>query len=99
MSASRPQEHSGTHSFGPTHPFTHFLLVPPPPLQHQVTAGVCAFNFPAMIPLWLFPLATAAGNCMLLKPSERDPGAALLLAELAREAGGWARPDDRVSCV
>lgn len=41
----------------------------------------------AMIPLWLFPLATAAGNSMVLKPSERDPGAAMMLAELALEAG------------
>lgn len=40
-----------------------------------------------MIPLWLFPLATAAGNSMVLKPSERDPGAAMILAELALEAG------------
>lgn len=52
-----------------------------------VTAGICPFNFPAMIPLWLFPLATAAGNSMVLKPSERDPGAAMILAELALEAG------------
>lgn len=43
--------------------------------------------FAAMIPLWLFPLATAAGNSMVLKPSERDPGAAMILAELALEAG------------
>jgi hypothetical protein len=42
-----------------------------------------------MIPLWMFPMATAAGNCMVLKPSERDPGAAMMLAELALEAGGW----------
>lgn len=41
-----------------------------------------------MIPLWMFPVATAAGNCMVLKPSERDPGAAMMLAELALEAGG-----------
>jgi malonate-semialdehyde dehydrogenase (acetylating)/methylmalonate-semialdehyde dehydrogenase len=52
-----------------------------------VTAGICPFNFPAMIPLWLFPLATAAGNSMVLKPSERDPGAAMILAQLALEAG------------
>lgn len=52
-----------------------------------VTAGICPFNFPAMIPLWMFPMATAAGNCMVLKPSERDPGAAMMLAELALEAG------------
>ncbi|CAF0852298.1 unnamed protein product [Brachionus calyciflorus] len=52
-----------------------------------VTAGICPFNFPAMIPLWMFPLATVAGNTMILKPSEKDPGAAMLLAELARQAG------------
>ena len=45
----------------------------------------------AMIPLWMFPMATAAGNCMVLKPSERDPGAAMMLAELALEAGGCGR--------
>mmetsp|Transcript_597 Transcript_597/g.2119 ORF Transcript_597/g.2119 Transcript_597/m.2119 type:complete len:528 (-) Transcript_597:1152-2735(-) len=52
-----------------------------------VVAGVCAFNFPAMIPLWMFPMACAAGNTMIIKPSERVPGAALKLAELASEAG------------
>ncbi|CAG8480279.1 14631_t:CDS:10 [Dentiscutata erythropus] len=52
-----------------------------------VTAGICPFNFPAMIPLWMFPLSIAAGNTMILKPSERDPGAALILAQLAKEAG------------
>lgn len=52
-----------------------------------VTAGICPFNFPAMVPLWLFPIATAAGNSMVLKPSERDPGAAMMLAEMALEAG------------
>jgi malonate-semialdehyde dehydrogenase (acetylating)/methylmalonate-semialdehyde dehydrogenase len=40
-----------------------------------------------MIPLWMFPLATAAGNTMVLKPSERDPGASMMLGELALEAG------------
>ena len=52
-----------------------------------VCAGICPFNFPAMIPLWMFPMATAAGNTFLLKPSERDPGAAMMLAQLAHEAG------------
>jgi malonate-semialdehyde dehydrogenase (acetylating)/methylmalonate-semialdehyde dehydrogenase len=52
-----------------------------------VIAGICPFNFPAMIPLWMFPMALAAGNTMLLKPSERDPGAAMLIAKLAQEAG------------
>lgn len=52
-----------------------------------VVAAICPFNFPAMIPLWCIPIATVTGNCLILKPSERDPGAALILAELAREAG------------
>ncbi|KAH8696427.1 putative methylmalonate-semialdehyde dehydrogenase [Talaromyces proteolyticus] len=52
-----------------------------------VVAAICPFNFPAMIPLWSIPIATVTGNCLVLKPSERDPGAALILAELAREAG------------
>jgi malonate-semialdehyde dehydrogenase (acetylating)/methylmalonate-semialdehyde dehydrogenase len=52
-----------------------------------VTAGICPFNFPAMIPLWMFPVSAACGNTMLLKPSEKDPGAAMILARLAHEAG------------
>jgi len=52
-----------------------------------VTAGVCAFNFPAMIPLWIFPLAIACGNSIIIKPSEQDPGASIMLAQLAKEAG------------
>lgn len=52
-----------------------------------VTAGVCPFNFPAMIPLWMFPMALATGNTMILKPSEQDPGAAMMLVQLAKEAG------------
>jgi malonate-semialdehyde dehydrogenase (acetylating)/methylmalonate-semialdehyde dehydrogenase len=52
-----------------------------------VAAGICPFNFPAMIPLWMFPLAIACGNAFVLKPSERVPGAAMLLAELAGRAG------------
>ncbi|KAI6242953.1 putative methylmalonate-semialdehyde dehydrogenase [acylating], mitochondrial [Aphelenchoides fujianensis] len=52
-----------------------------------VTAGIAPFNFPAMIPLWMFPLALVAGNAMVLKPSEQDPGAAMMLAALAKEAG------------
>lgn len=44
-------------------------------------------DFPAMIPLWSIPIATATGNCLILKPSERDPGAAMILAELAEKAG------------
>lgn len=52
-----------------------------------VTAGICPFNFPAMIPLWMFPVALATGNTMVLKPSEKTPSAAMLLAQLATEAG------------
>lgn len=52
-----------------------------------VCAGICPFNFPAMIPLWMFPLAVTCGNTFILKPSEKDPGAAIILAELAMEAG------------
>lgn len=52
-----------------------------------VVAGICPFNFPAMIPLWMFPMATATGNTCLLKPSEKDPGAAMVIARLAKQAG------------
>ncbi|RYP44546.1 hypothetical protein DL768_008995 [Monosporascus sp. mg162] len=52
-----------------------------------VVAAICPFNFPAMIPLWSIPIATITGNTLVLKPSERDPGAAMILAELGREAG------------
>ncbi|VVT49222.1 uncharacterized protein SAPINGB_P002163 [Magnusiomyces paraingens] len=52
-----------------------------------VVAAICPFNFPAMIPLWSIPLTIATGNTLILKPSERDPGAALILADLARQAG------------
>jgi malonate-semialdehyde dehydrogenase (acetylating)/methylmalonate-semialdehyde dehydrogenase len=52
-----------------------------------VTAAICPFNFPAMIPLWTIPVATIAGNTCVIKPSERDPGASLILSELAAKAG------------
>jgi malonate-semialdehyde dehydrogenase (acetylating)/methylmalonate-semialdehyde dehydrogenase len=52
-----------------------------------VTAGITPFNFPAMIPLWMFPVATACGNTMVIKPSEKDPGACMMLLQLAKEAG------------
>ncbi|XP_059647963.1 methylmalonate-semialdehyde dehydrogenase [acylating], mitochondrial [Cornus florida] len=52
-----------------------------------VCAGICPFNFPAMIPLWMFPVAVTCGNTFILKPSEKDPGASIILAELAMEAG------------
>jgi malonate-semialdehyde dehydrogenase (acetylating) / methylmalonate-semialdehyde dehydrogenase len=52
-----------------------------------VVAGITPFNFPAMVPLWMAPVAIATGNAFVLKPSERDPSAALLLAELWQRAG------------
>lgn len=52
-----------------------------------VCAGITPFNFPAMIPLWMFPLATVCGNTFVIKPSERDPGACMILMELLEEAG------------
>jgi malonate-semialdehyde dehydrogenase (acetylating)/methylmalonate-semialdehyde dehydrogenase len=52
-----------------------------------VVAGITPFNFPAMVPMWMFPLAIACGNTFVLKPSEKDPSASLRLAELASEAG------------
>ncbi|MFI4988789.1 MAG: CoA-acylating methylmalonate-semialdehyde dehydrogenase, partial [Alphaproteobacteria bacterium] len=52
-----------------------------------VVAGITPFNFPAMVPMWMFPVAIACGNTFLLKPSERDPSTPLMLAELLREAG------------
>ncbi|QEY23482.1 CoA-acylating methylmalonate-semialdehyde dehydrogenase [Neisseria animalis] len=52
-----------------------------------VVAGITPFNFPAMVPLWMFPLAIVCGNTFVLKPSERDPSAPLFLAQLLKEAG------------
>ncbi len=52
-----------------------------------VVAGICPFNFPAMIPLWMFPIAIAAGNTFVLKPSERTPLSSVRLAELMQQAG------------
>ncbi|HUN76030.1 MAG TPA: CoA-acylating methylmalonate-semialdehyde dehydrogenase [Steroidobacteraceae bacterium] len=52
-----------------------------------VVAGITPFNFPAMVPLWMFPLAIACGNTFVLKPSERDPSAAIAIARLTAQAG------------
>jgi malonate-semialdehyde dehydrogenase (acetylating) / methylmalonate-semialdehyde dehydrogenase len=52
-----------------------------------VCVGITPFNFPAMVPMWMFPVAIACGNTFVLKPSERDPSASMLLAELWQEAG------------
>ncbi|MCV6627123.1 MAG: CoA-acylating methylmalonate-semialdehyde dehydrogenase, partial [Cellvibrionaceae bacterium] len=52
-----------------------------------VVAGITPFNFPAMVPMWMFPMAIVCGNTFVLKPSERDPSCAIILAELLQEAG------------
>jgi malonate-semialdehyde dehydrogenase (acetylating)/methylmalonate-semialdehyde dehydrogenase len=52
-----------------------------------VVAGITPFNFPAMVPMWMFPVAIACGNAFVLKPSEKDPSAAMFMGELWREAG------------
>ncbi len=52
-----------------------------------VVAGITPFNFPAMVPMWMYPVALACGNTFILKPSERDPSVAIRIAELATEAG------------
>jgi malonate-semialdehyde dehydrogenase (acetylating)/methylmalonate-semialdehyde dehydrogenase len=58
--------------------------------DHQplgVVAGITPFNFPAMVPMWMYPMAIACGNTFVLKPSEKDPSAPMLVARLLREAG------------
>jgi malonate-semialdehyde dehydrogenase (acetylating)/methylmalonate-semialdehyde dehydrogenase len=52
-----------------------------------VCAGITPFNFPAMVPLWMLPMALACGNAFILKPSEKDPSPSLMMAELLKEAG------------
>jgi malonate-semialdehyde dehydrogenase (acetylating)/methylmalonate-semialdehyde dehydrogenase len=61
-----------------------------------VVAGITPFNFPAMVPMWMFPNAIACGNTFVLKPSEKDPSASLLLAALMAEAGA---PDGVLNVV
>uniref|UniRef100_A0A6U8H6P6 methylmalonate-semialdehyde dehydrogenase (CoA acylating) n=1 Tax=Eutreptiella gymnastica TaxID=73025 RepID=A0A6U8H6P6_9EUGL len=61
-----------------------------------VCAGITPFNFPAMIPLWMYPVALACGNTFVMKPSEKDPGAPMMLAELMKEAG---YPDGVLSII
>lgn len=59
-----------------------------------VCAGICPFNFPAMIPLWMFPVGVVAGNTYILKPSEKDPGAAMVRDVVAAGSscmGSWTR--------
>src|SRR5258706_8702155 len=80
-----------------------------------VCAGITPFNFPAMVPMWMFPMAIACGNTFILKPSEKDPSCPLRLAELmleagappralevvdgGKEAGGTLLPDPRVAAL
>jgi malonate-semialdehyde dehydrogenase (acetylating)/methylmalonate-semialdehyde dehydrogenase len=52
-----------------------------------VVAGITPFNFPAMVPLWMYPMAIVCGNCFILKPSERDPSSTLFIAQLLQQAG------------
>lgn len=52
-----------------------------------IVLGITPFNFPAMVPLWMFPLAIVCGNCFILKPSEKDPSACLFMAQLLQKAG------------
>ncbi|MBV1911501.1 MAG: CoA-acylating methylmalonate-semialdehyde dehydrogenase [Kangiellaceae bacterium] len=61
-----------------------------------VVAGITPFNFPAMVPMWMFPLAIVCGNTFVLKPSERDPSSTLLIAQLLKEAG---LPDGVINVV
>lgn len=52
-----------------------------------IVAGITPFNFPAMVPLWMFPMAIVCGNCFILKPSERNPSSSMFIAQLLQEAG------------
>ena len=63
-----------------------------------VVAGITPFNFPAMVPLWMFPLALVCGNTFVLKPSERDPSCAIFLAKLLKENVTQAAPYSLLSC-
>lgn len=78
-----PHLQKGEHSANVgTHVDSHSLMQP-----LGVCAGITPFNFPAMVPMWMFPIALATGNTFILKPSEKDPSTALILAELLTEAG------------
>jgi malonate-semialdehyde dehydrogenase (acetylating)/methylmalonate-semialdehyde dehydrogenase len=61
-----------------------------------VCAGIAPFNFPAMIPLWMFPIGMVCGNTYLMKPSERVPGCTMLLAKLLQDAGA---PDGTLNII
>ena len=78
-----PRLLSGTHSDNIGGGIDNWSLRQP----QGVVAGITPFNFPVMVPMWMFPPALVTGNCFVLKPSERDPSASLLLAALLKEAG------------
>ncbi len=78
-----PQLLKGEHSWQVSRGVDSFTLRQPV----GVVAGITPFNFPSMVPGWMFPLALAAGNTFVLKPSEQDPSASMMLAELLAEAG------------
>ncbi|MDH4574057.1 CoA-acylating methylmalonate-semialdehyde dehydrogenase [Salinicola acroporae] len=78
-----PHLQKGEHSLNVGPGIDSFSLMQP----LGVCAGITPFNFPAMVPLWMFPIAIAAGNSFVLKPSEKDPSATLRIAELFSEAG------------
>lgn len=61
-----------------------------------VCAGIAPFNFPAMIPLWMFPIGMVCGNTYLMKPSERVPGCTMLLAKMLQDAGA---PDGTLNII
>jgi malonate-semialdehyde dehydrogenase (acetylating) / methylmalonate-semialdehyde dehydrogenase len=56
-------------------------------IEFLINGWITPFNFPVMVPMWMFPVALACGNCFILKPSERDPSASLLMARWLTEAG------------
>lgn len=78
-----PHLQKGEHSLNVGTGVDSFSLMQP----LGVCAGITPFNFPAMVPLWMFPIAIAAGNTFVLKPSEKDPSATLRIVELLSEAG------------
>jgi len=78
-----PQMLKGEHSLNVGTNVDSFSMMQPV----GVCVGITPFNFPAMVPMWMFPVAIACGNTFVLKPSEKDPSASLLLAELLKEAG------------
>lgn len=78
-----PHLQKGEHSLNVGSGVDSFSLMQP----LGVCAGITPFNFPAMVPLWMFPIAIAAGNTFILKPSEKDPSSTLRIAELLSEAG------------